>query len=170
VIQRVEEAADVGIEHPVHLPPMDAGGQGIERLMRTAPRSEPVGDAEEVDLVDRVQDLGDGTLHDFVLQRGNAERPLPPVRLRDDRSPDRPRPVCSPLQPSVRAALSEAERIIDETGATSLAPLVLLDRAALAPLEGDTAARERALRAAQGLLAELGTSLRVRQIEAVLAG
>jgi len=72
--------------------------------------------------------------------------------------------------PAVRAALGEAERLIDETGATSLAPLVLLDRAELARLEGDSGARERALREAKKLFAELGAPLRVQQIEALLAG
>ena len=69
---------------------------------------------------------------------------------------------------AIRAALREAERLIDEIGATSLAPLVLLDRADLARFEGD-GARERALREASGLFAELGAPLRVQQIEAQLA-
>jgi hypothetical protein len=45
-------------------------------------RPEPVGEAPEVHLVDGAQHLDDGPLDDLVLQRGNAERPLPPVRLR----------------------------------------------------------------------------------------
>ena len=69
---------------------------------------------------------------------------------------------------AVRAALDEAQRVIDETGATSFAPLVLLDRAELARLEGDTGERERALREAKKLFAELGAPLRVQQIEALL--
>ncbi|HXQ24177.1 MAG TPA: adenylate/guanylate cyclase domain-containing protein [Candidatus Acidoferrales bacterium] len=71
---------------------------------------------------------------------------------------------------AVRAALDEAERLIAETGATSLAPLVLLDRAELARLEGDAGARERTLRKAQQLFADLGAPLRVQQIDALLAG
>jgi adenylate cyclase len=72
--------------------------------------------------------------------------------------------------PAVRAALAEAERIVGEIGATSLAPLVLLDRAELARVEGDRAARERALREAKALFAEIGAPLRVREVEALLAG
>jgi class 3 adenylate cyclase/tetratricopeptide (TPR) repeat protein len=71
---------------------------------------------------------------------------------------------------AVRAALSEAERLIEETGATSLAPLVLLERAELARLESDTSAREHTLREAKRLFAELGAPLRVDQIDALLAG
>jgi hypothetical protein len=43
-----------------------------------------------------VQYLDDGPLADFVLQRGNAERPLPPVRLRDVRPPNRARSERAP--------------------------------------------------------------------------
>jgi len=50
------------------------------------------------------------------------------------------------------------------------APLVLLDRAELAHLEGESSAREQALRQAKGLFAGLGAPLRVRQIETLLAG
>ncbi len=71
--------------------------------------------------------------------------------------------------PAIRAALDEAERLIGQTGATSLAPLVLLDRAELARLEGDSAARDRALREAKKLFAEIGAPLRVQQIDALLA-
>ena len=70
---------------------------------------------------------------------------------------------------AVRAALAEAERLIEQTFATSLAPLVLLDRAELARLEGDSDARERALREARRLFLELGAPLRVQQIDALLA-
>jgi hypothetical protein len=69
---------------------------------------------------------------------------------------------------AVRAALAEAERLIGATGAASLAPLVLLDRAELARLEGDSDARERALREAKALFAELGAPLRVQEIDALL--
>jgi tetratricopeptide (TPR) repeat protein len=70
---------------------------------------------------------------------------------------------------AVRAALSETERLIEEIGATSLAPLILLERAELARLEGDAGLRERTLREAQRRFAELGAPVRVREIEALLA-
>jgi hypothetical protein len=43
---------------------------------------EPIGETQEVLLVDRVQHLNDGPLDELVLQRGDAQRPQPPVRLR----------------------------------------------------------------------------------------
>src|SRR6058998_1024573 len=100
VVEGVEEPTDVRIEHPVHLLHRDPDCQRIQRLMRTAPRPEPVREPEKVDLVDRVQDRDDRALDEFVLQRGNAERPEPPVGLRDERSPDRLRPVRPSLEPS----------------------------------------------------------------------
>jgi hypothetical protein len=49
--------------------------------MRTAPRPKPVREPEEVDLIERVQDRDDGALNKLILQRGNPERPQPPIRL-----------------------------------------------------------------------------------------
>jgi len=87
VIKAGEEIADVRVEHPVHLLPLDPDRERIQRMMRAAPRPETVGEAQEVHLVDGVEHLDDGALEDLVLQRGNAKRPLPPVRLRDVRPP-----------------------------------------------------------------------------------
>ena len=98
VVQCVEERTDVRIEHPVHLLRHDANRQRIQRQMWTALRPKPVREPEKVRVVDRVQDRDDGALDDFVFQRGNAERPRPPVRLRDVRSPHRLRSVRSSLQ------------------------------------------------------------------------
>src|SRR5690348_16430961 len=42
VAHGVEEAMDVGIEHPVHPLPLDAHRQRVQRLMRAATRTEPV--------------------------------------------------------------------------------------------------------------------------------
>src|SRR6266704_2986990 len=67
--------------------------------MRVAPWPEPVGTTPEVHLVDGVQHLDDGALDNLVLQRGNTERPQPPVRLRDVRPPRRARPVTPLLHP-----------------------------------------------------------------------
>jgi hypothetical protein len=50
----------------------------IQRMMRAALGPEPIGEAEEVLLVDGVEHLDDCPLEDLVLQRGDAERPLPP--------------------------------------------------------------------------------------------
>src|ERR671918_142039 len=82
-----EEVADIRVEYPVHLLPVDPSRQRIQRIMRAAPWPKPVGEAEEVLLVDGVQHLDDRPLEDLVLQAGDTERPQPPVRLRDVRPP-----------------------------------------------------------------------------------
>ena len=134
VIESVEEATDVGIEHPVHPSPVNSGGQGIECMMRTSPRSEPVGEAEEVDLVERIQDLDDGSLDDLVFQRGNAARPLPPVRLRDEASQDRPRPVRPSCQP-----LAEVVEILFQS-LPVVPPRLAVDSCRRVPLQGEVRA------------------------------
>jgi hypothetical protein len=84
--ERVEEAGDVGVEHPVHLSRRDPDAECVERMVRASSRPEPVREPKIVLFVDRAQDLDDGALDELVFQRGNAERPQPPVRLRDERS------------------------------------------------------------------------------------
>ena len=102
MIQAGEAVADVRVEHPVHLPLQDPGRERIQRIVRAAPRTEPIGETEEVRLVDGVQHLDDGPLDDLVLQRGDTERPKPPVRLRDVRPARWSRPVRPPVQPRVQ--------------------------------------------------------------------
>jgi hypothetical protein len=72
--------------------------------MRAAPRPEPVREPEEVLLVDGVQHLDQRPLKDLVLQRGDSERPQPPVRFRDEHPPSRLCPVCPPVDPGVQIA------------------------------------------------------------------
>lgn len=67
VVDRVEEAAYVGIEHPVHALTHDRCMQSIKRHVRIAPRPEAVGEPEEVGLVDGAQHLGHRALDDLVL-------------------------------------------------------------------------------------------------------
>ena len=99
VVDGVEERTDVHIEHPVHLLRQQSDVERIQRVMLAASGSEAVREAEEVRLVDGVQHVDRGPLDDFVFQHGHAERPLPPVGLRDVRPPHRLRSIRTPLQP-----------------------------------------------------------------------
>ena len=67
-VEMVEKAADIRVQHPVH-PLPEPGRQGVQRIMLAPSRTEPVGEALEVRLVNRVQHLADRTLDDLVLQR-----------------------------------------------------------------------------------------------------
>jgi hypothetical protein len=102
VVDGVVEPTVVRIEHPIHLPPQDPDRERIQRLMRAAPRPKPVGETPEVRLVDGVEHLDDGSLKELVLQCGNTQRSLPPVRLRDVHPPRRSRPVAGPVNPGVQ--------------------------------------------------------------------
>ena len=102
VVDSVIEVTNVRIEHPVHPPAQDSDGERVQRLVRIKPRPDPVGEAEKVRLIDGVQDLDEGLLKALVLRRGNAQRPLPPVRLRDDHPPRRPCPIRAPVDPRVQ--------------------------------------------------------------------
>src|SRR5260370_20222703 len=84
---------------PVHLLPLNPDRQRVQRIMLTASRPEPIGEPQEIHLIDSVQHLDDRPLDHFVFQRGDAERPQPPVRLRYVRPPRRLRPVPPALNP-----------------------------------------------------------------------
>src|SRR5215831_7180910 len=87
VAQVIEEATDVGIEHPVHPFPLDAHRQRVKRLVRAATGTEPIRKAFEVDLIYLVENRHHGLLNDLVFQRCDAQRTLPPVSLRYEDSP-----------------------------------------------------------------------------------
>src|SRR5271157_6347099 len=73
----VEEAPDVGVQYPVHRLALDADRKRVQRVVLSPSGPEPVGEAEEVRLVDRIENLYHRALDNFVLQRRDAERPLP---------------------------------------------------------------------------------------------
>jgi hypothetical protein len=70
--------------------------------MRAASWPESIPDAEEVFLVDRVQQRDHRPLDDLVLQRGDRKRALSSVRLGYVHSPVRQRSIRSPLDPVVQ--------------------------------------------------------------------
>src|SRR5256885_2542871 len=73
--------------------------QCIQRLMLAAPWSEPVRKPEKVRFVDSVQHLDRRALDDFVFQRRDSERSLPPVGLGYVHPTHRLRSIRSSLQP-----------------------------------------------------------------------
>src|SRR6202030_2717677 len=85
----IEERPDVGVHYPVHLSAFDPDTERIHRIMRAAPRPEPIREPEEVFLVDRVQQRSYRPLDDLVLQGRNRNRALPAIRLRDIDPPAR---------------------------------------------------------------------------------
>ena len=93
VVHRVEEPRDVGVEDEVDASLGDPHRQRVQRVVLAASRPEAVAEPQKVCFPDRVQHLDHRALDDLVLQRGNAERPLPSVRLGDIHPPRRQRPI-----------------------------------------------------------------------------
>ena len=61
--------------------------------MLTACWAEPIREPEEVYLIDLIENHDHCTLDDFVLQRRDTQRSLPPVRFRNEPSPNGLRPI-----------------------------------------------------------------------------
>src|SRR5689334_22656791 len=78
-----EERPDISVEDEVHLSAADPDDQGIQRVVLTAPWSEPTREPEEVLLVDRVQYRGHRLLDDLVFERSDRKRALAAVFLRN---------------------------------------------------------------------------------------
>ena len=102
LVDLVEERSDVGVQYEAHLLAVDPDAERIQRIMRAAPRPEPVRDAEEVFLVDRVQQRAHCPLDDLVLQSSDRERTLSAVRLGYVDPSARQRPIRSPMDPVVQ--------------------------------------------------------------------
>src|SRR3984885_3334878 len=99
VRNRIEKAAYINIEHPVHFSRKQSRVERIQRLMLASPWPEPIRKAQEVGLVDSVHHLDRCALDDLVFQRRYSERPLPPVGLRYIHPTHRLRSVRPSLQP-----------------------------------------------------------------------
>jgi len=68
----VEEALDIGIEHPVHALLLQPRIERIERLMRVTSWPKPIRKAPEVRLIDFIEHGHHGLLNNLVLQRRDA--------------------------------------------------------------------------------------------------
>src|SRR6266536_3311694 len=90
LIEPGEEVADVHVEHPVHLPPFDPDRERIQCVMRAAPGPKPVGKAEEVRLVDRVQHLSAGSSRDGHARPDHVAWPPSPARRPHHVTPSTP--------------------------------------------------------------------------------
>src|ERR1700716_603726 len=98
----IEERSDVSVQDEAHLLAVDPDAERIQRIVRATPRPEPIRDAEELFLVDRVQQRDNSPLDDLVLQGSDRERALPAIRLGYVDPPARPRPIRSALDPVVQ--------------------------------------------------------------------
>jgi hypothetical protein len=70
----------------------------------------------------------------------------------------------------IEAALAEADAWLEMSGAKSYEPFLCVERAKLARVNGDEAARERELREAHRLFLEIGAPIRAGGVAKELAG
>jgi tetratricopeptide (TPR) repeat protein len=70
----------------------------------------------------------------------------------------------------IEAALAEADAWLEISGARSYEPFLHVERAELARLTGDSAARQRELREAHRLFTEIGAPIRAEQVGRELGG
>src|SRR5882672_2966070 len=73
VIDSVEITSNIRIEYPANLLETNSDGQKVERNMRLPSRSEPVGEAEKIRLVDGVEHLRHSPLDNFVLDSRHGD-------------------------------------------------------------------------------------------------
>jgi hypothetical protein len=50
----IKERPDIGVEDPAHIPEVDPIRQGVQRIVLRTPRSESIGEAKKVRLIDGV--------------------------------------------------------------------------------------------------------------------
>src|SRR5262249_17975598 len=70
----------------------------------------------------------------------------------------------------IESALAEADAWLEMSGAKSYEPFLHVERAHLARLSGEEAARERELREAHRLFTEIGAPIRAAEVARELAG
>src|SRR5208282_4998139 len=98
VRQPIKEAAHVQVQHPVHTSLMESTEQGVQRFVLVSSWPEPIREAEEVGFVNCVEHFHRRSLNKLVFERRDAERSLPPIRLRNVHPTHRLGPVRSALQ------------------------------------------------------------------------
>jgi len=90
----IQERANVRIYDPVHRSALDSNCERIQRIVLSTPWSEPVRKPEKILFIDCAQHRDDGLLHNLVLDGGNPQRALPPIRFGNVYPPRRGRPIC----------------------------------------------------------------------------
>jgi hypothetical protein len=102
VVDVIEEAADIGVQYPVHRQVLDTRRERVQRIVLSPSGPEPVREAEEVSLVDGVQNLHQRALDDLVFQRRDAQWPLPPIGIRNEHAARRLCAVRAPVHAAVQ--------------------------------------------------------------------
>src|SRR5271167_1746827 len=95
----VEKAANIQIQHPVHLLRQQSRVERVQRVMLASPPPEAVRESKKIRFVNGIQHIDRRTLDDFVFQCRHSERPFPSVGLLDVYPTHRFGSIRSTLQP-----------------------------------------------------------------------
>ena len=99
VVHRVEESANVRVQHPTDFALFDGHRDRVQRVMLAAVGPESIGKSQEVFLVNRIEHGHCRPLDYFVFQARDANGALASVRLRDVYSFDGLGAVRAAFQP-----------------------------------------------------------------------
>src|SRR5260370_7066819 len=78
VTDRIEESRDISVYYPVHLRAGNPDSQGVQRIVLTASRPEPVREPEEVFFVHYVHHLHHSPFNDLLFHPTDSHTPFPP--------------------------------------------------------------------------------------------
>src|SRR5260370_12423929 len=101
MLDRVEKALNVYVQHPVHPLAFQRRRQRVERIVLAPSRAEAIAEPFEVHLVDRIQNLSHCSLHDLVFNRCNAQRSSASIFFRDVNPSGRLWPLSPPVNTAV---------------------------------------------------------------------
>ncbi len=93
VLDSVEKAPDVCVEHPVDLPLRDPDIKSIQRMMCAAPGTKSVGETQKVDFIDGIEDTHQGLLDNLIFQSRDPQGSEFAVPFGDIGPPGRLSPV-----------------------------------------------------------------------------
>jgi hypothetical protein len=103
VTHRIEKCTQIAVQYVVHLRTGDPKSEGIQRIVLATPGPKSIREPQKIFLVDRIEYFDDSSLDDFILQRGNAERPLTSIFFADEFPSRRQRSISTavyaPMQP-----------------------------------------------------------------------
>src|ERR1700722_7823319 len=88
-----EERPDIGVQYETHLLAADPDVERVQRIMLAALGPEPIREPEEIHLVDLAQHRRHRSLDDLVFERGDRERALRAVFLRNIAPAGRQSPI-----------------------------------------------------------------------------
>ena len=94
MVHGIKEFANVRVEYPIHVLRHQCRVKRRQRLVRISSGAKPIGESEEVDLINGIQHFSNRSLYNFIFQCRDTQRPLTAIGLGDKHAAYRQRPVA----------------------------------------------------------------------------